>query len=152
MTLERCCLCPVLNSTGYLSKNSSHTFTRLLETTEMVLDCMGIDALIPGGKGWKSVIRVGQKFMNQTLSEDKSPDLSCAGSVLARKSPQTIVQASLLGLRGMGRPHQSRGYGCHTASILDCDDDWHLLRRGSHLSTGTQLLHRQLMNAEEGFP
>ncbi|KAK3272722.1 hypothetical protein CYMTET_18998 [Cymbomonas tetramitiformis] len=48
----------VLNSTGYLASAPESTFKRLVETIQMISDCMGDGALQKGGVGWNSVARV----------------------------------------------------------------------------------------------
>ena len=47
----------VLASTGYMS-NSSKSYLRLVETLQMINDCMQPGALEPHGRGWTSCIRV----------------------------------------------------------------------------------------------
>mmetsp|Transcript_28609 Transcript_28609/g.54710 ORF Transcript_28609/g.54710 Transcript_28609/m.54710 type:complete len:470 (+) Transcript_28609:248-1657(+) len=48
----------VLSSTGYLTSPSKHTYRRLVETIQMVSDCMDPGSLHPGGSGWAAVLRV----------------------------------------------------------------------------------------------
>ncbi|KXS15955.1 hypothetical protein M427DRAFT_134747 [Gonapodya prolifera JEL478] len=55
----------VLMATGYLSKPTKVTFTRLLETTHWIISCMHDDSIRPGAKGWESSIRV--RFLHATV-------------------------------------------------------------------------------------
>jgi hypothetical protein len=65
----------VLNSTGYLSKNSDATFRRLNETFDMVIKCLeGRDALRYGNSGWIAVtaVRLLHSRVRRTLLSTKS--------------------------------------------------------------------------------
>ncbi|KAJ3079772.1 hypothetical protein HK102_003516 [Quaeritorhiza haematococci] len=48
----------VLLSTGYLTRPGRPTRKRLIETLLWLIDCMVPGALVPGGTGWKSTVRV----------------------------------------------------------------------------------------------
>lgn len=51
----------VLGCTGYLAAGSRDTvYRRLIETLAMIVDCFdgGPDAMLPGGKGWRSALNV----------------------------------------------------------------------------------------------
>jgi hypothetical protein len=48
----------VLECTSYLTSNEYFIYKRLLETMEMIVDCLEQDALLPGHEGWMSVLKV----------------------------------------------------------------------------------------------
>ena len=49
---------PASEAPRITKRSNERTFKRLMETTQFVVECMGVDAMEHGGTGWKAAIRV----------------------------------------------------------------------------------------------
>jgi len=97
-------------STGYITAGRRSTYRRLIETTQMVLDCMvdGTASLREGGVGWQSAIRVRflHGYVRHRLQHSKNYDSSaCDVAINQEDMIATLLGFCyniLLGLRVMG--------------------------------------------------